>query len=114
MLDTLYVLTSRPVIPVQDTALIRMRREAFSEDALHGYSQVLDQIFATMITNTNGQLDIDRETYGVGKKFVMVHLSTPSATCYLVSFVFVGFSVSVLTPVVHLCARIQRTRPNPL
>jgi len=73
VLDTLYVLTTRSVIPLQDNALIRMRRDAFSEDALQGYSQVLDQIFAGMITNTNGQLDIDRETYGVGKKFVMVH-----------------------------------------
>jgi Exportin 1-like protein len=72
VLDTLYVLTTRSAIPIQDTALIRMRREAFSEDALQGYSQVLDQIFADMITNVNGQLDIDREIYGVGKKFVMV------------------------------------------
>src|SRR5580692_9195172 len=70
VLDTLYVLTTRSVIPVQDTALIRMRREAFSEDALQGYSQVLDQLFADMITNVNGQLDIDRAIYGVGKKFV--------------------------------------------
>jgi len=73
VLDTLYVLTTRSVIPLQDNALIRMRREAFSEDALQGYSQVLDQIFSGMITNRNRQLDIDRETYGVGKKFVMVN-----------------------------------------
>jgi hypothetical protein len=48
-----------------------MRREAFSEENLQGYGQVLDQIFSNMLTN-NGTLEVDRETYGVGKKFVMV------------------------------------------
>ena len=46
-----------------------MRREAFSEHNLQGYGQVLDQIFSNMISNAR---DVDRETYGVGKKFVMV------------------------------------------
>jgi hypothetical protein len=87
VLDTLYVLTTRSAIPLQDGPLIRMRREAFSEDALQGYTQVLDQIFSSMITNINGQLDIDRETYGVAKKFVMVrHLTLPSLLCSLPHF----------------------------
>ena len=72
VLDTLYVLMTRSTIPVQDMALSRMRRQAFSEHSLQGYGQVLDQIFSNMITNNNGTLDVDRETYGVGKKFVMV------------------------------------------
>ena len=72
VLDTLYVLMTRSIHPVQDIALSRMRRQAFSEQSLQGYGQVLDQIFSNMITNNNGTLDVDRETYGVGKKFVMV------------------------------------------
>jgi hypothetical protein len=71
VLDTLYVLMTRSIIPVQDASFIDMRREAFSEDSLQGYGQVLDQVFSTMITNGS---DVDRETYGVGKKFVMVSL----------------------------------------
>lgn len=69
VLDTLYVLMTRSIIPVQDASFIAMRREAFSEDSLQGYGQVLDQVFSTMIANAR---DVDRETYGVGKKFVMV------------------------------------------
>lgn len=72
VLDTLYVLMTRSIIPAQDVSLTQMRRQAFSEHNLQGYGQVLDQIFSTMITNNNGALDVDRETYGVGKKFVMV------------------------------------------
>lgn len=72
VLDTLYVLMTRSIIPSQDVSLTLMRRQAFSEHNLQGYGQVLDQIFSNMITNNNGALDVDRETYGVGKKFVMV------------------------------------------
>lgn len=72
VLDTLYVLMTRSVIPIQDGVLTTMRREAFSEDSLQGYGQVLDQIFSSMLINNDGHLDVDRETYGVGKKFVMV------------------------------------------
>jgi hypothetical protein len=76
VLDTLYVLMIRSAIPVQDVALITMRREAFSEHNLQGYGQVLDQIFSNMLSN-DGHLHVDRETYGVGKKFVMVLISLP-------------------------------------
>ena len=63
----------RSAIPVQDASLIAMRREAFSEQSLQGYGQVLDQVFANMATASDGQLvDVDRDAYGVGKKFVMV------------------------------------------
>ena len=72
VLDTLYVLMNRSVIPIQDAALIAMRREAFSEHSLQGYGQVLDQVLAGMVTTSNGIVDVDREGYGVGKKFVMV------------------------------------------
>lgn len=72
VLDTMYVLMTRSVVPVTDSPLIAMRREAFSEHSLQGYQQVLDQIFSTMIISSNGHLDINRDTYGVGKKFVMV------------------------------------------
>jgi hypothetical protein len=72
VLDTLYVLMTRAVIPGQDISLIEMRREAFSEHSLQGYGQVLDQILNQMIITKNGQIDVDREVYGVGKKFVMV------------------------------------------
>lgn len=74
VLDTLYVLMTRSIIPVQDTELIAMRREAFSEHSLQGYGQVLDQVLAGMITASGNSIDIDREGYGVGKKFVMVPL----------------------------------------
>ena len=78
VLDTLYVLMSRAAVPVQDASLIAMRREAFSEQSLQGYGQVLDQVFANMATVDNGQLvGVDRDAYGVGKKFVMV----PSLVC---------------------------------
>jgi hypothetical protein len=72
VLDTLYVLMTRSIVPVQDAELIKMRREAFSEHSLQGYGQVLDQVLAGMITTTNDIIDVDREAYGVGKKFVMV------------------------------------------
>ena len=72
VLDTLYVLMNRSISPVQDEDLINMRREAFSEHSLQGYGQVLDQVLAGMVTTTNGQIDVDRQGYGVGKKFVMV------------------------------------------
>jgi len=72
VLDTLYVLMTRSAVPVQDAALIAMRREAFSEQSLQGYGQVLDQIFSSMITTNSNQVEVDREAYGVGKKFVMV------------------------------------------
>jgi hypothetical protein len=72
VLDTLYVLMNRSIIPVQDAELIAMRREAFSEHSLQGYGQVLDQVLAAMVTTSNGIVDVDREGYGVGKKFVMV------------------------------------------
>lgn len=71
VLDTLYVLMNRSVIPAQDEQFISMRREAFSEQSLQGYNQVLDHVFANMISQT-GHVGIDREGYGVGKKFVMV------------------------------------------
>jgi hypothetical protein len=63
---------NRSIIPVQDAELIAMRREAFSEHSLQGYGQVLDQVLAGMVTTSNGIVDVDREGYGVGKKFVMV------------------------------------------
>jgi hypothetical protein len=73
VLDTLYVLMIRSAVPVQDASLIAMRREAFSEQSLQGYGQVLDQVFANMATASDGQLvDVNRDAYGVGKKFVMV------------------------------------------
>jgi hypothetical protein len=59
---------SRPVIPVQDEAFIEMRREAFSEQSLSGYNNVVDQIFANILATPEM---VDRETYGVAKKFVM-------------------------------------------
>lgn len=76
VLDTLYVLMIRTIIPAQDVVFSQMRRQAFLEHSLQGYGQVLDQIFSNMITNTNGTLDVDRETYCVGKKFVMVTTSS--------------------------------------
>ena len=79
VLDTLYVLMTRSIVPVQDTELISMRREAFLEESIQGYGQVLDQVFSNMITTSNGVLDIDRDTYGVGKKFVMVFSSCNEA-----------------------------------
>jgi len=75
VLDTLYVLMTRPIVPIQDGPLIAMRREAFLEESLQGYGQVLDQIFSSMITQSGGHIEVDREIYGVGKKFVMVFLS---------------------------------------
>ena len=72
VLDTMYVLMTRPVVPVTDLPFIAMRRKAFEEDSLQGYEQVLDQIFSTMVSSSNGHLDINRDVYGVGKKFVMV------------------------------------------
>lgn len=72
VLDTLYVLMNRTAVPAHDRELIIMRREAFSEHSLQGYGQVLDQVLTDMLTTTNGQIDVDREGYGVGKKFVMV------------------------------------------
>jgi hypothetical protein len=79
VLDTLYVLMQRVINPLQDTEFIAMRREAFSEHSLQGYSQVLDQVLAGMVNTTGGSIDVDREGYGVGKKFVMVlpPLSSP-------------------------------------
>lgn len=81
VLDTLYVLMTRTVIPVQDTELIALRREAFSEDSLQGYGQVLDQVLAGMVNTDGGSFNVDREGYGVGKKFVMVPLPL-LPTCY--------------------------------
>lgn len=72
VLDTLYVLMTRSITPVQDKELVAMRREAFSEHSLQGYGQVLDQVLAGMVTTSGNSIDIDREGYGVGKKFVMV------------------------------------------
>lgn len=72
VLDTMYVLMTRSAVPVTDSPLIAMRREAFTEHSLQGYQQVLDQIFSTMVVSSTGHLDINRDTYGVGKKFVMV------------------------------------------
>ena len=72
VLDTMYVLMTRPAVPVQDSLLIAMRRQAFSEHALQGYQQVLEQIFSNMLSSTNGLLEVNRDVYGVGKKFVMV------------------------------------------
>lgn len=81
VLDTLYVLMTRPSIPLQDGPLIAMRRDAFSEESLTGYKQVLDQIFSSMLTRTGSHLGVDRDNYGVGKKFVMV-LSSPYKTAH--------------------------------
>ena len=97
VLDTMYVLMTRSVVPVTDSPLIAMRREAFSEHSLQGYQQVLDQIFSAMIVSSNGHLDVNRDTYGVGKKFVMV----PSP------------QNPVLT-LVHLRISLLRTPPPPL
>ena len=80
VLDTLYVLMTRPIVPVQDGPLIAMRRDAFSEESLAGYNQVLDQIFSSMLTRTGSHLEVDRDNYGVGKKFVMVLPSPYKAT----------------------------------
>jgi hypothetical protein len=97
VLDTMYVLMTRSVVPVTDGPLIAMRREAFSEHSLQGYQQVLDQIFSAMITSSNGQLAVNRETYGVGKKFVMV---PPQPTRVLI--------------IVHLRISLLRTLTPPL
>ena len=67
---------NRSALPVQDEIFINMRREAFSEQSLQGYNQVLDQVFSKMVLQ--GGL-IDREGYGVGKKFVMVLRSHTSS-----------------------------------
>jgi hypothetical protein len=73
VLDTLYVLMNRYASPSHDCDLVAMRREAFSDHSLQGYGQVLDQVLGGMLTTTNGLIDVDREGYGVGKKFVMVN-----------------------------------------
>ena len=99
VLDTMYVLMTRSVVPVTDSPLIAMRREAFSEHSLQGYQQVLDQIFSAMITSSNGHLDVNRETYGVGKKFVMV-LPPPHQVKLML--------------LVHLRISLRRTPPPPL
>jgi len=59
---------SRSIIPAQDDAFVAMRREAFSEQSLQGYNQVLDKIFSQMLTSHGS---IHRDSYGVAKKFVM-------------------------------------------
>jgi hypothetical protein len=68
VLDTLYVLMNRSVLRGRDDPFAQMRRQAFAEESLQGYNSVLDTVFAQM-TGPNG---VDREGYGVGKKFVMV------------------------------------------
>jgi hypothetical protein len=73
VLDTLYVLMNRSVVPTQDVEFIAMRREAFSEQSLQGYAQVLEQITEGMIVRSGSQIDVNRDGYGVGKKFVMVY-----------------------------------------
>ena len=98
VLDTMYVLMTRSAVPVTDSPLIAMRREAFTEHSLQGYQQVLDQIFSTMVVSSTGHLDINRDTYGVGKKFVMV----PPLP-----------KVKILITV-HLRPRILRVTPPPL
>ena len=98
VLDTLYVLMTRGGVPVEDAELIEMRREAFSEHSLQGYSQVLDQVLAGMVKTTGGSIDVDREGYGVGKKFVMVSHALPA----------------VADRAVHLCPRIRRINSRAL